>query len=183
MCLSVAFVSMNAFGQNTKKITEKSTAKTEKLEKNKVPKAVRETFIAGYPEIISESWFGYPQFDFVNEWYVLDPNLYNYENPQYYVVEFLKDSIPYHAVYTKEGAPVSTHKKVESELPKAITDAISKGKYSNWQVLREKEVAYKKSESEKIRVYKIVVANGAEKHHLFYTVEGELLKDNYFYSY
>jgi hypothetical protein len=147
------------------------------LESTKVPKAVNESFIVQYPAVTNIGWYGYPNYDFYNDWYGYDPTIYEYENPQFYIVEFMEENQKHKVIYSKDGKKIATHKIFTSVLPQAVTDAINKGSYSSWSITKEKEEIFRDSKLDKIRVYKVVVEKGSQKHNLFYSIEGELLKD------
>ena len=155
---------------------EKSKMKKSKMERNKVPQAVSEKFVSEYPLIVEEEWYGYPNYNFNDEWYDYDGDLYEYDNPEYYVVEFTKDNDKHHVIYSKEGRKIAVHKRI-NDLPEAVTQAIKKGPYSKWTISKEKEKIFKDLEMDKGHVYKVEVEMGNQKHHLIYTAQGELLKD------
>jgi hypothetical protein len=155
---------------------DKSKKEKKKIEKSKLPKVVTETFIEEFPVITNESWFGYPRFDVERDWYFHDNKLYEIDNPEFYVVEFTKDNVKHKAVYSKAGKKIAVHKKT-LELPKAITTAIEKSKYGKWKIAKEKEVIFRDTELDKIKTYKVIVENGKEKHALYYSTTGDLLKD------
>lgn len=173
MCIAFTITS---FSQTTK-TTEKVCKKPTKIEKTKVPKVVTEKFILEYPSVMNEGWYGYPKYDFYNDWYGYNPYLYEYENPEFYIVEFTKDKVHHKAIFSKEGKKIAVHKKVTSELPVAITDAIKKGTYSTWKIATENEEIFRDTEMDKMKVYKVEVEKGTKKHHLFYSTDGDLLKD------
>jgi hypothetical protein len=178
---TTAMVNAQTATEKTSKTKEVKMGKHKKenkrIEKSKLPKVVAETFITEFPVVTNESWFGYPEFDFERDWYYHDPYLYRIENPEFYVVEFTKDNVKHKAVYSKEGKKIAVHKKTMAELPKAITTAIGKSKYSTWKIAKEKEVIFRDLEMDKIKTYKAIVENGKEKHALYYSSEGDLLKD------
>ena len=147
------------------------------IEKSKLPKVVTETFITEFPVVTDETWFGYPKFDFERDWYYHDPYIYTVESPEFYVVEFTKDNVKHKAIYSKAGKKIAVHKKLTAELPKAISNAIAKSKYATWKIAKEKEVIFRDLELDKIKAYKVVVESGKEKHALYYSSEGSLLKD------
>jgi len=168
---------LSSLGQTTTtKTIEKAGKKPAKIEKAKVPKAVTETFKTEYPAVITEGWYGYPKYPFYNDWYDYNPFLFENTKPEYYVVDFTKDKVNHKAIYSKEGKKIAIHKKVYL-LPEVITQAIKKGSYSNWKIATEKEKIFKDIEMDKVVVYKVGVEKGKEKHDLFYSQEGELLKD------
>ena len=53
---------------NTDNTAQAGKAKT-KLDKNKVPKEITNLFYADYPTTTYTDWYGYPAFDYVNDWY------------------------------------------------------------------------------------------------------------------
>jgi hypothetical protein len=162
---------------NKNKTTKKVVKKNGLIEKTKVPKVVTETFIMEYPSVVNEGWYGYPYYDFNNDWYGYDPYLYETLNPEFYIVEYSKDNVSQKAIYSKAGKRVASHKSTIEELPMVISDAIKAGAYSTWTVKKEKEVMFRDTELDKVKVYKIVVVKGNLKHQLFYSTEGTLLKD------
>ena len=176
-CLMALSTVFSSYAQTTAKITESSGKKPEKIVKTKVPAVVTETYYKEYPISNYENWYGYPAYDFANDWYGYNPYLFEYDNPEYYVVEFNKDKIPHKVIYSKAGKKIATHKKITSDLPKAVTLSISKSEYSTWKMAKEKEEIYRDLDMDKMKVYKVEVEKGKEKHHLFYSSEGVLLKD------
>ena len=174
-CIIIASFAISSFGQTTTKAT-KENKKTTKIDKNKVPKVVTETYIVEYPAVASDSWYGYPMFNDETDWYAYDTDLYTDENPEYYVVEFSKDGTPYKVVYTKEGRKISTKRTIMiGEVPKPVADALNKSAYKSWMIKKEREEIFR--DSDKMKVYKVVVEKGTEKHALFYQEDGKLLKD------
>ncbi len=176
-CILLASFTMSSFGQATVKTTEQCGKKPAKIEKNKVPTVVTETYFKEYPIISNEYWYGYPEFDYRNDWYGFNPYLFEYEHPGFYVVEFTKDKTPHKVIYSKSGEKIATHKKLDSELPKPVSDAIAKSEYSTWKMAKDKEEIFRDFEMDKIKVYKVEVEKGKEKHTLFYSSNGDLLKD------
>ncbi len=147
------------------------------IEKSKLPKVVTETFTKEFPVVTEESWFYYPKFDFEKDWYGHDPYSYTVEKPEFIVVEFTKDNVKHKAIYSKEGKKIAVHKKFTSQLPTIITTAIANSKYRAWKIALEKEVVFKDTEMDKIKVYKTIVQKDNQKHKLYYSTEGYLLKD------
>ncbi|MEI8136809.1 MAG: hypothetical protein WCH21_05735 [Bacteroidota bacterium] len=176
-CILLASFTMSSFGQTTVKTTEQCGKKPSKIEKSKVPTVVTETYFKEYPIISNEYWYGYPEFDYQNDWYGYNPYLFEYEHPGFYVVEFIKDKTPHKVIYSKSGKKIATHKKLDSELPKAVSDAIAKSEYSTWKMAKDKEEIFRDFEMDKLKVYKVEVEKGKEKHTLFYSSNGDLLKD------
>jgi hypothetical protein len=174
LCFALA---MPAFSQNTIQLTEKMGQKPPKTDRGKIPMVVLDAFSKEFSNVANETWYGYPKFDDANDWYGYNPYLFEYVSPDFYVVEFDKDNAYHRVIYSKEGKKVAVHKKMTSELPKAITDAISKTRYRNWAVTKEKEEIFRDLSLDKIKVYKVEVKNSRERHQLFYSAEGNLLKD------
>lgn len=177
---TAAMVNAQTAPTNTSETKEVKMGKHKKdkkhLEKSKLPKIVTETFIEEFPVVSYENWYGYPKFDIERDWYFHDNNFYEIEKPEFYVVEFTKDNVKHKAVYSKAGKKIAVHKKT-LELPKAITTAIEKSKYGKWKIAKEKEVIFRDTELDKIKTYKVLVENGKEKHALYYSTTGDLLKD------
>lgn len=176
MALTESFV---AYSQTTEKTNESNAKKPEKIAKAKIPVAVTETYYREFPLAATtyEHWYGYPEFKYENDWYGYNPYLYDYEHPEYYVVEFTKDKVPHKVIYSKAGKKIATHKKITSDLPMAVSSALNKSEYSTWKIEKDKEEIFRDTEMDKMKVYKVEVEKGKEKHHLFYSSEGVLLKD------
>jgi len=172
----LTFFAVSSFAQTASTTTKADGKKRVKIEKNKVPKVVTETFYVDYPVTTYESWYGYPTFDNDLYWYDYDPFFYSNDYPEYYVVDFTKDNTPYKAVYNKSGKKIAIHKKL-SDLPKAVLSAISSGAYKTWTVAKDKEEIFKDKDSDQLKVYKVEVEKGKEKHALYFQPDGKLLKD------
>lgn len=177
---SITVNAQSATSKTPAKEVKMGTQKKEhkKIEKKKLPKVVTETFIEEFPVVTEEVWYGYPKFNNEKDWYFNDPYMYEGENPEYYVVEFTKDNAKHKAVYTKAGKKVAVHKKTKEALPKVISEALKKSKYGTWKIANEKEVIFKDSEKDKIKTYRIVAENGKEKYDLYFSTEGNLLKEH-----
>jgi hypothetical protein len=177
VCILLTSFTMSSFGQTASKPMKEHVKKKTKLEKNKVPKEVTEVFYIEYPATVDESWYGYPTIDEKVYWYDNDSSLYSDEYIEYYVVDFTKENTPYKAVYSKKGKKIATHKKVTSDLPKAVLTAINAGEYKDWKIDGDKEEIFKDKDSDVMKVYKVTVEKGKEKHILFFQPDGKLLKD------
>ena len=178
----ILFVSfaMHAFSQAAMTTTDKGGKKPEKIEKAKVPAEVSGAYIRGYPVMGSyENWYGYPAFSDESDWYGYNPYYYTGQYPEYYFVEFDKENVPHKVIYTKAGKKVATHRRITSEVPKAVSDALRMGAYKSWGVAAEKEEIFKDADKDIMKVYKITVDKGKDKHVLFYLTDGKLLKDTY----
>ena len=174
----LASFAISSFGQTTSKTTTKESKKaTKKIDKKKVPTVVTQTYVVEYPVTAYESWYGYPMFNDETDWYAYDDtDMYTDENPEYYVVEFSKDGTPYKVIYTKAGEKVSTKRTIMvGDVPKPVADAVNSSAYKSWTIKKEREEIFR--ESDKMKVYKVVVEKGTEKHALFYQADGKLLKD------
>jgi len=152
-------------------------AKT-KLDKAKVPQAVTQLFYSDYPtaSVNDDSWYGYPTFDYTNDWYDYDPDLYVNDDPDAYVVEFTQDSIAHRAFYTKAGKKIAARRAV-TVLPSAVSASISRGDYKTWSIGKEKEEVFKDKESDKLIVYKVSVSMGSQKHTLYFESNGKQIRD------
>jgi len=121
VCFLLLLIAVPSFSQTTAKTAEKKTIKKHKIEKSKVPTVVTESFIREYPLSPEESWYGYPAFTTPYDWYVYDPYLYTEEYPEYYIVEFNKESVPHKVIYSKVGKKIATHRKSNAVLPIAVS--------------------------------------------------------------
>jgi hypothetical protein len=178
-CVLIAFFAISSFGQAPAKASKDDGKKSVKVDKKKVPKEVNDVFIREYPVVDYYDWYGYPVYDYGDYWYDdwYDYGPYSYVNyPEYYVVEFTNDKTPHKAIYSKAGKKVATH-KVISDVPKAVSAAISKGEYKTWKLAKDKEEIFKDNDKDQLKVYKVTVEKGKEKHALFFQADGKLLKD------
>ncbi len=174
--LTVTFAT-NCFGQETVKCNQECCKKIAKLKNEKVPKQVTENYYIEYPEPSNVSWQGYSEFTNEDDWYGYNDNLFIEDNPYYYIVEFTKDKTPQKVIYSKTGKKISTHKNLNSDLPQVVTSAISKGEYAAWNLGTHKEEIFKDTDEDALRVYKVEVEKEEQRHILFYSVNGVLLKD------
>jgi hypothetical protein len=173
----VVLVITNGLAQAPMKPIEEGGKKPNKLEASKVPKTVTDIYILEYPSVVDYSWYGYPAFMEESDWYAYDPYLIPGEYPEYYIVEFIQDDTPHKVMYSKNGKRIATHRELKADLPPAVSNALSKGAYKNWMIKKEKEEIFKEKDTDKFKVYKIVVEKGKEKHALYYETDGTLLKD------
>ena len=175
-CVLIAFFAINSFGQALDKT---ATAPT-KLDKKQIPKEVSEPYYKEYPISTYENWYGYPtyniQSDWFDNWYENGPYIRT-ELPEYYIVEFNKENTPVKAIYTKSGTKIAIHKSLKSDLPNAISVAISKSEYKTWKLGKDKEEIFKDTDKDQLKIYKVDVEKGKEKHTLFFQIDGKLLKD------
>jgi len=176
-CLLLASFTTNSFSQTTAKGDKEKMRRQAKVEKNKVPKEVTIIFYKDYPTVTEEGWYVYPAYDSqINWWDNWDDSPYvSTLSTDYYEVEFTEDKTPTKAIYSKKGEKLATHKKLKNEVPKPVSAAISNSVYKTWKLGKEKEEIFK--DKEKMKVYKIDVENGKEKHTLYYQQDGKLLKD------
>lgn len=169
-------LALQNFAQSTVKCTEQCCKTAVKIDEDLIPKTVTDQYIDEYPVATYQSWYGYPMFAFVSDWYGYNRNLFCEENPEYYVVEFTKDTTPHKVIYSKTGEKIATHKTVNT-IPKAILLAIKKTVYSTWKLGKGREEVFKDGDNDDLKIYKITVEKGKEKHILFFQLNGILLKD------
>lgn len=177
VCILTATLAINGFSQTTDKCDQQCCKNVVRLKKEKVPKQVTENYDIEYTEPSNVSWQGYSEFNNEDDWYGYNDGLFTEDNPEYYIVEFTKDKTPQKVIYSKTGEKISTHKNLNSDLPQAVSLAISKGEYATWNLGTHKEEIFKDAEKDALRVYKVDVEKGEQKHILFYSVNGVLLKD------
>jgi hypothetical protein len=167
----------SSFGQiAAKTATKKEVKKAIKIEKSKIPTVVTETYIREYPNILHESWYGYPAFTDEYDWYGYDPYLYSDEYPEYYIVEFTEGTAPQKVIYSKAGKKIATHKNLAA-IPEAVLTAINASEYKTWKIGKSKEEIFKDADADKLTIYKVEVEKGKEKHYLFYRPDGQLVRD------
>ena len=177
LALLLASCTISAFSQAPTKANAEELENQKKVPKNEVPKEVIDAFHKEYPITVNPSWYSFPAYDYQLEWwdnwYEYHPNASPY-SPGYYAADYDDDSTQHKAIYHKSGKHVATHKKLK-ELPKPILDAIANSIYKTWRLGKEKEEIFR--DKEKMKVYKVEVEKGKEKHALFYQQDGKLLKD------
>jgi hypothetical protein len=173
LCFAISSV-----GQDSTEAAKENGKVQAKLEKNKVPKSVTDTYFKDYPKTTNESWYGYRKFGNEPFWYAFDdPYLYSTEFPENYSVEFTKDTLLYKAIYSKSGEKIATHRVMNSDMPQAVLSAINKSEYKDWKLGKDKEEIFKDKESDQMKVYKVFVEKGTQKHTLYFQQDGNLLKD------
>jgi hypothetical protein len=182
-CMLILFFGTTSFSQTSVKKTKAAGKQVAKVDKAKVPKEVTDVWLEEYPVSTYADWYGYPIYgDNPNDWYYdwydydYDPYLYT-EYPEYYVVEFDKDKTPQKAVYSKAGKKMAIHKKLASDLPMAVSATLNKSAYKGWKVGKDKEEIFKDTDKDQLKVYKVEVEKGTEKHVLYIQNDGKLLKD------
>jgi hypothetical protein len=172
--LLLTFFTMGSFAQTVVKTHKKVTETAAKLNKSKVPKVVTETFVTEFPTGMYDSWYGYPEYN----WYGYDPYYYYYNAyPKNYIVKFTKDNVKHSVFYTKAGKKIATHVMINANIPKSVTDAVAKSKYKSYKLQEDKEEILKDGDSDLLKVYKVEVRKGNDRHALFYDLEGKLMKD------
>jgi mevalonate pyrophosphate decarboxylase len=124
---------------------------------------------------MEESWYGYPAFASDADWFGNESYYYTTDNPQYYIVEFTSEKTPYKVIYTKEGKKIATSRRLKTELPSAVLNALNKSVYKTWTVSKEREEIFRQSDKKK--VYRVVVENGMARHALYFESNGKLIKD------
>ena len=177
VCILLAFISMTSCGQAHSKSDKDSSQSRTKLDKSKVPKNVTDAFYNQYPLVSYGDWYGYPAFNSGSAWYDYDPNYFLTGDPDNYVIEFNNKDTAFKAIYAKDGTKIAFHKGMSSDMPAAVTDAISKGDYKSWTVGKDKEEIFKDKDTDQMKVYKVSVSNGNEKRTLYYQQDGKMLKD------
>jgi hypothetical protein len=176
-CALLVFLVMSSCDQTSKKGTDGTQNSIKKIDKTKVPKVVTDAFTIEYAIPDSEFWYGYSAIDSSSDWYMYDPYLYvDNEYPETFVAGFSKDSIPYKSIYSKTGKKIATH-KIVNNIPSAISDSISKSAYNTWTIEKDKEEIFKDSDNDQLKIYRVSVSKGSEKHTLYYDKAGKLVKD------
>lgn len=123
------------------------------VKENDVPVTVRSAFKAKYPHSKAEKW-------------VKEEN--NYE------AELTLNGKEYEAAFDANGKWIETEREIKSSaLPKAVKDGLAKSKYSTWSVKEAVEI-----ESPQYKLaYELELASGKEKVALYFTPDGEMVKE------
>jgi hypothetical protein len=175
-CLILLFITSTIYGQAGSASDSGVGKRSAKLDINKVPRIVTETFNKQFPVKSGVGWYGYPQFDNGSDWYEYDPSYFSNHNPENYVVEFTHNDTLDKVFYTKSGQKIATHRRINTVLPAKIADAIRKSVYKTWSIGNDKEEIFKDGKSDQIRVYRVMVRTGKERHTLYFQENGKLLR-------
>ena len=168
---------MSSCGQAYSKSNKDSSQTRTKLDKSKVPKDVTDAFYNQYPLASYGNWYCYPTFTNGSAWYDYDPNYFLTGDPDNYVIEFNNKDTAFKAIYAKDGTKIASHKGMSMDMPAAVTDAINNGDYKSWTVGKDKEEIFKDKDTDQMKVYKVSVSKGSEKHLLYFQQDGKMLKD------
>ncbi|UKB86028.1 hypothetical protein LF887_10495 [Chryseobacterium sp. MEBOG06] len=144
---------------------------------SRIPNLVSQNFVNEYPTVVNVEWRGYPKQVFNTEWYDYNPSKQSFKPSEYYVADFTNAETHLKAIYSKDGKKISVREIISSELPYSISYALRNGDYSDWKISREKEIIYGDSAMKPMKIYKVKIKNGTSERDLFYSVDGELLKD------
>lgn len=173
-------ISVASFAQtkDEKLLKEPKTTK-KKIKKEHVPKEVSDAFILIYPNESITEWYAYPYYwDFETGQLAVDSNDYliEYEFPEFYEVEIIKDKKKHHVLFSRFGKLIHVRTPVsKEELPKVITDAFNNSVYKDWTVEEERELIQFSEPG--IRLYSIRVKKGRQKHVLYYAEkDGKLIQ-------
>jgi outer membrane protein assembly factor BamB len=176
-CILLAFISMSSFGQAYSKSNGDTCKMQTKLDRGKIPKAVTDAFYSQYPLAADGDWRAYLSFASGTKWYEFDPYHYADGDPDNYAIEFNIKDTAFRAIYALDGTKIASRKAMTWDMPAAVTDALNNGQYKSWTVNKDKEEIFKDSDSDKLKVYKVTVAKGSEKHTLYFRQDGKMLKD------
>jgi len=177
VCVLLAFISMTSCGQANSKSDKDSSQSRTKLDKSKVPKDVTDAFYNQYPLATYGNWYGYPAITNGSAWYDYDPYYFTTGDPDNYIIEFNNKDTAFKAIYSKDGRKIASHKGMNSDMPAAVTAAISNGDYKSWTEGKDKEEIFKDKDTDQMKVYKVSFSKGNEKHTLYYQQDGKMLKD------
>ena len=145
-----------------------------------VPAEVAVKFAEDYPVTSYENWYGYPTFTNESDWYSYDPKFYSDKYPEFFIVEFMQNNSPHKAIFYLNGDRIASYRRLNSDspeiLPEKVSNAINNSEYKTWNIVIESEEIILR-DSNQMKVYRIEIQNGNDKHLLYYTIEGILLKD------
>ena len=173
----LALISLSSYSQSYSKINMDTSQLRTKIDKGQIPKEVTDAFSDQYPLATNGDWYCYPSSASAVDWYSYDPNYLGVGDTYSYDIEFISDGTPYKAIYARNGTKIASHKGMVTVMPGAVTDAISSGDYKSWTLGKDKEEIYKDAGSDLLKVYKVNVMNGSEKHTLYFQQDGKMLKD------
>jgi len=173
----LTLISLGSYSQSYTKINTDTSHLRRQVDKGQIPKEVTDAFSQQYPLATNGDWYCYPSSASAADWYSYDPNYIAVGDANSYDIEFISDGMPYKAIYARDGAKIASHKGMDTTMPAAVTDAISNGDYKSWTLGKDKEEIYKDSGSDQLKVYRVNVMNGSEKHTLYFQQDGKMLKD------
>jgi hypothetical protein len=173
----LALISLSSYSQSYTKINTDTSQLRRKIDKGQIPKEVTDAFSEQYPLAINGDWYCYPSSANAADWYNCDPSYIGVGDEKNYDIEFISGGMPYKAIYASNGTKIASHKGMDTPMPAAVTDAISNGDYKSWTQDKDKEEIYKNSGSDQLKVYRVNVMNGSEKHTLYFQQDGKMLKD------
>jgi hypothetical protein len=161
------------------KLLKEPRSSKKKIKKEHVPKEVTDAFILIYPEEPVIEWYAYPYYwDFEVGEMAIDSSGYviEYEFPEFYEVEILKEKKKHRALFSRLGKLIHTRTVIsKEELPKVVSDAFNNGPYKDWKVEEERELI--QFSEPNIRLYSIRVKKGKQKHVLYYAEKnGQLIQ-------
>jgi hypothetical protein len=175
--LLLAFIGLSSCDTSLPTDKENSATTAITLPKIHVPKAVTDSFNKDYPVIGYDNWYDFSTSDNGAGWYEYDPSYANGQTPENYIVEFSYNGIIERAIYNNNGQKIAIHRKLTSPLPPDVTDAIQNGNYKTWTPTRDREEIFKRDASDQLKVYRIGMEKGNERHTLYFQQDGKLLKD------
>lgn len=147
-----------------------------KIESSRVPAEVKKHYEKDYPLTPIKSWYNYDPAYAGESWEEYDPYDYSKAHAQNYEVDFKKDNLNYSVVYTSNGKKVLIRRSLTSDAPQVILDGINKTRYKNWKLGKEKEEIFKNEENTNMKIYKLTMTKGNEKHILYFKQDGRLMK-------
>ena len=173
----LALISFGSYSQSYSKINIDTSQVRRKIDKGQIPKDVTDAFSDQYPSATNGDWYCYPSSATAADWYSCDSSYIGVGDVHSYDIEFISDGTPYKAIYATNGTKIASHKGMDAAMPAAVTDAISNGDYKSWTLGKDKEEIYKDAASDPLKVYRVNVMNGSEKHTLYFQQDGKMLKD------
>jgi hypothetical protein len=173
----LALISLSSYSQSYAKTDTDSSLPRKEIDKGRIPKEVTDAFTRQYPLATNGDWNCYPSSSSATDWYSNDASSVEGSEANSYDIEFTSGGTSYQAIYAGNGTKIASHKRMDSEMPAAVNDAISNGDYKSWTLQKDKEEIYKNSGSDQLKVYRVNVMNGFEKHTLFIQQDGKMLRD------
>jgi len=171
---------LTVFSQPVTLYFNSDSVRLSEADKTTVPQNVTDAFAKENPTSNNDTWTSFPANGYTNEWYNDAYSSVATGTPsiqKYYVVEYTNQQVNHKNVYSTDGSKIATHVVMTSDVPDAVSEAIYSGIYKSWDMKDEKKEIFKDKQSDDLKVYKVEVERGNEKHTLFYQADGTLLKD------
>lgn len=173
----ITLLSMNSFSQKTNTENTKFENTTAQINKSSIPTSIISFHDKEFPITTSEKWYGYPEFPIDINWFHFNTQNNALSVPQYYIVEFTKDTIRHRLIYDTVGKKINTYKSINPKIQTKIAKSLISSKYQDWRIINEKEELFRDLDLDILIIYKVELQKRNEKRFLFYSEDGLLIRD------